>query len=216
MKSFFKGMFGSREKQGNRKLTSPDQLQQNDMLKLDDSFGLPAQIRGITFRVIEVAASEYEEGLEKEWLLEGENGFRAFLSIDREDGVDKVGIGMKFTRNQVEAVFDMDQFAGVFDGETAAELTSINQISEVDGWIGKRYYQIEKGVPGYHFKQVPETDTSGRVLHGDGEQFDYYALVSDCEKYGIDIEVWDGGATDVAAYIYQPISVIRELWPGEG
>ena len=46
-----------------------------------------------------------------------------------------------------------------------------------------------------------------------GEAFESYSLINSQETLAVDIEVYDGGDTEVMLTLYRPLSDIREYWP---
>jgi len=204
MKSFFKS-FLNKDKPAITELNHPSALVVGDIIVLDDSFGLPEVLRGKRFEVSQISLAEYQGGDEKEWMLRSEDGDTLFMSCEREDGEDTLQLGIKISRDQVETLFDLEQFSTVFDDEDGAVLTTVTPVEPWTQWLAKRYTRTEFCEPGFFHKSTSKSS--------EGESFEFYALISDCERYGINIEVWDGGETDVSLALYRPITEIREYWP---
>ena len=47
-----------------------------------------------------------------------------------------------------------------------------------------------------------------------GEQFELYALYDADESYGVDVEVWQDGDTDVFLTLFRPTTDIVDMLPG--
>ncbi len=204
MKSLFKSFFRSDELKSEEGLSHISGLKIDDMIELDNDFSLPNMLRGNTFQVVLRALYEYEGSEETEWVLKGDDGKTIFLSYCSDDGEETVSFGLKLTPIEVENIFDLNQFSTVFDDEHSAELTDITVVEAYSGWLGAKYQRIEYAEPGYYHK-------SGEVS-GQGEPFDHFALASDCGNFDLNIEVWDGGETDVSISIKKSLNVIKNYW----
>ncbi|PCJ32041.1 MAG: hypothetical protein COA99_16700 [Moraxellaceae bacterium] len=203
MKSLFKSIFKKNDTLTDDTSHVTD-LQQGDMVELDNDFSLPELLRGKTFQVAQKTLYEYEDTEEVEWVLKSDNNDIIFMSHEEEDGEEIVSFGVKLAPSDVEAIFDLDEFATIFDDEYSATLRNINQSGPHEAWLGKLYSRTEFGEPGFFHK-------SG-VTQGKGEAFDYFSLDSDCEGFSIGIEVWDGGETDVILSMNKPLSIIKNYW----
>lgn len=211
MKNIIKGIFKRDSKSAVRELTHPKQLQIGDLLKVDDSFVLPTSLSAKTLKVVDVYTYQFEYEHFTEWVLQNELGEALFLGIEQEDGAELASWSIKIPRADVEALFDMDEFAQIFE-QGPAELTRVTVQDQMEKWLAPAYHQNEFACRGYFYQQ----DYRGSRPpdeEGEGEPFDYYSLISDDGTKAIEIEVWDGGETDVMLTLYRPIADIRELWP---
>ncbi|MBW8183165.1 DUF4178 domain-containing protein [Shewanella nanhaiensis] len=215
---FLKGLFGKKEAPA-RQLTHPSQLMKGDMISLDDSFALPAQLRGQQLRVESVNTYEFERSQKAEWVLKGHGQETIFLSLD-EDDETYLAFSIKVNRSQVEQIFDLDQFSAIFEEDEQAMLTTQplpNELTnEFENWLGKEYHQVNFAQFGYFHradyrgKKPPQDDNGAR-----GDAFESYFLLDDEEKFAIDVEVYEGGETDVMLTLYRSLSDIRDYWPGK-
>jgi hypothetical protein len=57
----------------------------------------------------------------------------------------------------------------------------------------------------------PPQDANGVT----GEPFEYYLLLDDDESRALEVEVYEGGDTDVVLTLYRPITDISDYWPGK-
>ncbi|WP_299795306.1 hypothetical protein [uncultured Shewanella sp.] len=215
---FLKGLFGKKEAP-KRQLNHPSHLMQGDMLSLDDSFALPPQLRGQQLRVESVNTYEYERSQKSEWVLKGHGNDTIFLSLD-EDDETYLAFSIKVNRGQVEQIFDLEEFSLIFEEDEQAQLTPqdspILQSAALEQWLGKQYHQINFAQFGYFHREdyrgkKPPQDADGAT----GEPFESYQLLDDEERFAIDVEVYEGGETDVMLTLYRPLSDIRDFWPGK-
>jgi len=204
MKSLFKSLFRSDDLKSEEGLSHVSGLKIGDMIELDNDFSLPSILRGNTFQVVLRALYEYESEEAVEWVLKGDDGTTIFLSYDSDDGDETVSFGLKLTPEDVEKIFNLDEFSTVFDDEHSAVLTDITSVEVFSDWLGAKYLRTEYAEPGYYHK-------SGE-MEAQGEAFDHFELASDCGKYGLDIDVWDGGETDVSISMSRPINIIKHYW----
>lgn len=215
---FFNSIFGKKA-EPTRELTHPSQLNIGDMISLDDSFALPAQLRGQQLRVEAVHTYEYERSQQSEWQLKGFGAETIYLSIEQDDETH-LAFSLKISRRDVEALFDLDAFGQLFEEPGKAELT-VQEIpaelsSRLEQWLGKQYHQVSFADFGYFHRedyrgQKPPQDADGAT----GEPFECYQLLDEDESRAVDVEVYEGGDTDVVLTIYRPLSDIREYWPGK-
>ncbi|GIU42511.1 hypothetical protein TUM4438_09260 [Shewanella sairae] len=213
---FLSSLFGKKE-EPKRQLDHPSKLNKGDMISLDDSFALPPQLRGQQLRVEAVNTYEYERKQQTEWVLKGHGSDTIFLSLD-EDDETYLGLSIKVNRGLVEALFDLDQFSEIFEEPGKAELTTNTlsaDLQEYEQWLSAHYHQDSAGNFGYFHRQdyrgqKPPQDANGAT----GEAFESYQLLDDDEDKAIDVEVYEGGETDVMLTIYRPLSDIRDYWPG--
>ena len=211
MKNVIKGLFSRDKKDTSRQLNHPNQLQLGDMLKLDDSFLLPAVLRGQTFKVTEVNTYQFEYEHYPEWVLKNERGDAAFLTLDDDDGEEFANFAIKIQRADVESLFNMDEFAEIFE-EEGAVLNLQGDTEGFDKWLDPKYHQVSQANRGY-FYLVDYRDSEPPDDEEYGEPFDLFELESDDGMKGVGVEVWPDGETDVFLSISRPLVDIRELWP---
>ncbi|MGL4938720.1 DUF4178 domain-containing protein [Shewanella sp.] len=214
---FFNRFFGKKV-QALRELNHPSQLKLSDMITLDNSFALPVQLRGQQFKVEAINTYEFERRQQTEWVLKGHSHTSIFLSL-AEDDETYLAFSLKIPRAQVEQLFDLEQFSTLFDEPGRALLTP-NPLSPTHAdtfalWLGKQYHQITFAAFGYFHREdyrglKPPQDANGAT----GEPFEYYLLLNDDETRAIEVEVYEGGDTDVLLTLYRPITDIRDYWPG--
>lgn len=215
MKSFVKGLFGSGKKAGSeRRLEHARELLMGDMIRMSDSFALPPQIRDKLFRVVSVSTYQFERAFDTSFSLESDSDDHIDIMIEKEDGRERLCISMTIDRDDVESIFDLEGFAGIFDSDDPVNLKPRAEVG-FEGWIGAAYSQQAQGATGFYHEGADYRGKSPSRYEDDSQPFEYYELVTDDERFGIDIEVWEDGETDVALSIYRPVEDIKELWPGE-
>ena len=215
---FISRLFGKKDVPA-RQLSHPTHLQLGDMITLDDSFALPEQLRGQQLRVEAVHTYEYERSQHTEWLLKGHGADTIFLGIEQDDETH-LAFSIKISRNQVEQLFDLDAFSTLFDEPGKAQL-SVQPLEpelakRLEQWLGKQYHQVSYGDFGYFHREdyrgtKPPQDANGAT----GEPFESYQLLDEDECRAIDVEVYEGGDTDVLLTLYRPLTDIRAYWPGQ-
>jgi hypothetical protein len=213
---FLSGLFGKKEAP-KRLLDHPNKLLKGDMLTLDDSFALPALLRGQQLKVEAIHTYEYQRSQLCEFLLRGHSGTAIYLSYIQEDE-SYLSISIKINRAEVERLFDLDAFAEVFEEPGNAVLTPLPLSAELETefgqWLSDEYHQVEFAGFGYFHRQDYRGLTPPQDEHGDrGESFESYSLVNNQDSHAIDIEVYEGGDTEVMLTLYRPLSDIREYWP---
>lgn len=213
---FLSSLFGKKEAP-KRVLDEPNKLLKGDMITLDDSFALPPQLRGQQLKVEAIHTYEYQRSQLCEFLLRGHSGTAIFLSCIHEDE-SYLSISMKINRADVEQLFDLDAFAEIFEEPGKATLTTLPVPTELEAefgqWLSDEYHQVEFAGFGYFHRQdyrgltPPQDDNGAR-----GDAFESYSLVNAEDTHAVDIEVYEGGETEVVLTLYRPLTDIREFWP---
>ncbi|QYJ79522.1 hypothetical protein [Shewanella acanthi] len=214
---FFNSIFGKKAPPA-RELNHPSALQIGDMISIDNSFALPPQLRGQQLKVEAINTYEFERSQHCEWVLKGHGNDTLFLSIEQDDEA-YLAFSIKISRAQVEQIFDLDQFSTLFD-EQGAQLNTLAlspQLAEqLEQWLGANYHQVTFALFGYFHREdyrglKPPQDDHGAT----GEPFEYYSLLDDEERRAVEVEVYEGGETDVVLTLYRPLSDIRDYWPAK-
>ncbi len=208
----FKKLFGKKE-ESIRQLSDPKDLKVGDMLELVDSFGLPKELRGKTFQVMEINTYEYQHEKVTEFLLEGPEQLPVHMSVENEDGEKWINFTMKLDREEVEELFDMDAFGAVFDeGVSRMPVEVVGDASDYERWLGKSYRQQGEWNSGYFYQQDKRNQTRNQYEEDGSEPFESVSLASDDDMFSLDIEVWEDGTTDVFVGISRPVADIKGLY----
>lgn len=212
MKKLIKSFFDKDEEPKGRTLNHPRELNIGDVIVMDDGFDLPAQLRGQQFEVKQVQTTQFEYKQLTGWVLKGVSERPIFLGVEEEDGEAYLAFSIKVERDEVEQIFDLDEFSEIFETEGAAVINKQGDLGGFDNWVAPIYRQTAHEERGYFY----EEDYRGRKVpdyEGVGEPFNYYCLESDDDDHQVEIEVWQDGDTDVLLTIYRPVADIKEMWP---
>ncbi len=211
--SFFKKIF-NKEQDTQRQLTSAEQLQINDIIELSDSFALPENLRAKQYQVTAVNCYEFEHKIQTEWVLKNELNQLIYLTLDIDDET-YLKFALKIEHEDVETLFDLDDFATVFEEPGEAFLERKTDNEHTNQWTSEQYQQCIFAQVGYFHRQDNRCKTISSYEGKDaGEQFEFYQLLDNDESRGIDIEVWEDGETDVFLTLYRPLTDIVDMYPG--
>ncbi|QBG35640.1 hypothetical protein [Litorilituus sediminis] len=210
--SLFNKIF-NKTKQEQRKLTQVNQLLIGDIIVLTDSFALPEALRGQEFQVSAINTYEYEHHNQLEWVLKGNNNLELFLSLEADDTTE-LKFSIKIEREDVESLFDLDDFSEIFDEPGQAFLNKQQDSDLTMGWSDEEYQQNTFAKVGYfHRKDHRSENLSAYQGKDSGEQFELYALFNADQSKGIDIEVWQDGDTDVCLTLFRPLTDVVDMYP---
>ena len=131
------------------------------------------------------------------------------------DENQSVALARAVDRPVVEQLFDIEVFALLFDPDEPSTVVLERQGKPggTEGWTGILYRQ-EGAQTAYRHQEDPATDLIGGLLTGEGKEFDHYRLVSDDRRHAVEVQVHDGGRTDVILVALLPPVLIEELWSG--
>ena len=211
-------MFGKwfkKEQEKARSLSRPNDLKAGDMMQMIDSFSLPPQLKNQMLTVKEVNTYQYEYENEFEIVLQNSEGETLFLVITREDSEEQLAFSMKISRDQVDELFTLDQFALIFDTDDMVTLETKGSIKGFERWIAESYIQDAAPNGGYYLKGDYRNRHISKYVEDGGERFDYIGLLSPDEEHALNIEIWDDGETDVSLTLIRPLTDIADLYPGK-
>ncbi|NQY62475.1 MAG: hypothetical protein HRT38_01930 [Alteromonadaceae bacterium] len=210
--SFFKNIFKKPVVQ--RKLNSAKDLKVNDIIVLTDSFALPEALRSQEFQVSAINSYEFEFKTKTEWILTGNNNMELYLSLDVDDKTE-LKFALKILHEDIETLFDLDDFASIFDEPGEAFLERKNDSEITQGWSSEQYQQDTYAKVAYfHRKDHRSENLSAYEGKYSGEQLELYVLHDQSQSRGIDVEVWQDGDTDVFLTLYRPLTDIVDMFPG--
>ncbi len=210
--SFLKRLFNKQEDE--RQVNSAEELKVKDIIVLTDSFALPESLRTKQFQVSAINCYEFENNTQTEWVLQGENNLELYLTIEKDDRT-YLKFALKIQHQDVESLFDLDQFATLFDEPGEAFLDKKSDSELTSGWSSPQYQQNVFAKVGYfHRKDNRSESLSAYEGKEAGEQFELYSLLDEEQSRGIDVEVWQDGDTDVFMTLYRPTSDITDIFPG--
>ena len=210
--SFLKRLFKKQEDE--RQVNSADELKIKDIIVLTDSFALPEALRTQQFQVSAINCYEFENETQTEWVLQGDNNLELFLTIEKDDQTF-LKFALKIQHEDIESLFDLDEFATIFDEPGEAFLERESDSSLTSGWSSQQYQQQVFSKVGYFHRKDNRTESlSAYEGNESGEQFELYSLLDEEQSRGIDIEVWQDGDTDLFITLYRPTSDIVDIFPG--
>ena len=214
MKSFLKGVWSRTKKEPvARRLEHPRDLAVGDIIHLTDSYALPASLRDQSLRVISVGTYQYEYEFATTFALQGQGDETIDMVVEKEDGRENLALSMKINRDTVAELFDLDQFADLFSEDSQVVLERQSDPEDLSFWTAPAYRQNACAERGF-FYEKDYRDSKPPDEEGEGEPFDYFAATSDEGNHALEVEVWEGGETDVVLTVYRPMEDIKELWPG--
>ena len=213
--SFFKKALNKiTNKKEQRKLTQVNQLLVGDIIVLTDNFALPESLRGQQFQVTAVNSYEYQHNTQTEWVLQGNNDLLLFLSLEIDD-ITELKFALKIERDEVESLFNLDNFAQIFDEPGQAQLNRQSDSNNTAMWSCDFYQQSTFAKVGYFHRKDHRSENLSAYEDDDcGEQFELYALYNEDENKGVDVEVWQDGDTDIFLTLFRPTTDIVDMYPG--
>ena len=196
-----------------RTLDSPAELQAGDIIVLKERRSLPPELQGQQLEVSAVGTYQYSSSVDKEFTLRTMDSKTYYMSVDDNDGDPILCFTLKIPRQSVLDIFDGDEFSLLWEADFPS-LTVKSRPEEYSNWLTESYQQIIKNEEGYFYNRDCVEKSPSTRLDDDGEELRYH----ECEgvpddNFGLSVEVWGDGETDVFLEIYTPIDVVDELWP---
>ncbi len=211
----FGKLFGKKDKTPTRVLNSPEQLQMGDIVEFSDSLKLPEELRNSSLEVTSISTYQYEDGQAPCFMLRDSLNNVVSLTIDNSDGEQLLCLGREIPEKTVLTLFSADDFASIWE-EQQAHLNIQQQPNELQGWITTQYKQsnAQEGI-GFFYKADLRGQTLSHLKQDDdsGEEFRYFECEGADDRYGISIETWSDGKTDVSLEVNLPYEIIENLWP---
>ncbi len=209
MFSFFKS-----KKPPERQLNDASQLMTGDMLQIIDSFAYPSWLKGQILKVNAVQTYQYERSSDTEFVLETDSGKVVFLQIEKEDGEQWANLSIKVQREDVDAIFTLDEFARIFDEEELTQIQVKNKPDAFSHFLSDEYQQTEAPYVAYFHQKDYRNSSLPRYREDSGESCEIIVLESPEGDHSINIEVWEGGETEVSLTYTRPLTDIVDLFPG--
>ena len=210
MKKWINTIFGSNKEDDVRKLEQPGDLQIGDIIKF--RYLPQPELSNQEFQVKTINTYDFEDRNLTEFVLQGTYPENLYMTVDDTDDEPFLAISRKINRDVVEKIFDLDQFALLFDDESHNQLSPQATPDELKSWVAHSYIQEIFAEGGYFLKG----DYRNRTIPQDsssGEFFEYYLAIDDSRQWVVEAEVYDEGETDVLLTIRRPLSDIDEMWP---
>lgn len=216
MAGLFNKWFSSKAK-SERRLDSPSQLTTGDLVKF--KLLAPSLLAGQTFKVDEVNTYHYEHSVETEFVLRGSQRRTLFMTVDTSEDDPTLRLSVKLTRAEVASLFNLDQFAKIFDQE-GGELIIHRQhapdepghpLADLQGFTAPEYVRTAFAITAY-FCKGDFRERQQELDDAAGESLDYYCITSADERHAIESEVYDGD-DDVLCTLIADTQLVEELWP---
>ena len=201
MFSFFK------DKPEIRTLEKPQELQIGDIVSFKDLPPIPPDMQGQDFEVTKITGCEYRSGFTTDFIIKSAEGLVVALSIESDNGDDQLVLSRVINRKIVLSLFGEDNFSQLWDDEHI-ELITQAELPELAGWYTESYQQQVCEQEGFFYEQ----DTRKDVNADDGLEFRYHECLSSDEQFGLTVEVYEDGDTEVSLQVYTPISMIQDMW----
>lgn len=214
MSGLFKKWFGKEDEQSARPpLSHPKDLQKGDVIRF--AFLPQEELTNQRFEVEAITTYDFEDEMVTSFTIKGESGKTFFLSVEEESGDTSIAVSRKLNRKQIRELFDEEAFAEVFEEGAGTEVTTQAIPAGLENWIGESYTEEEDCEKGFYLEGDYREQPLPKYQDEAGEPLEYYLLMDEEETFGIDIEVYSGGDTEVNATIYLTLSDIAEMWPRE-
>nr|VFK21739.1 MAG: hypothetical protein BECKLPF1236B_GA0070989_12735 [Candidatus Kentron sp. LPFa] len=212
LKTLFRAARKDTKDDPSRVLEHPRDLQPGDIVKFGFAGQQVISNQSLQVQAIDTCDLGGEQHKKILFTLQGGEAPLRLAVVDQGQG-DRLEVGLSVLPEDVEQIFDMDAFIDLLDPETGTHhvLERIGEPPHLAGWVGPVYRQEAGQNAYYHIGdyrkwKMPDTEE-------ESDAFSYYFLVSDDRKFGLEVQVHDGGRTDVYLLAYLPISRIEELWP---
>jgi len=209
---FFKSLFNKSAPAPTRTLTQPNQLQAGDIFCFGDSFSLPEAMRKQQLQVTEINTIEFQHAHYAQIIGQGSNDKLTYISFPKNPK-QLIKCSLQLTRADVEALFDMDAFAEIFEAPGRARLTPITQQHAYASMVADEYIQQDYATSGYfHQADYRHSQPPQFSDQAQGREFEYFSLEGDQGLRVIDIFVFENGDTDIYLSRLHPANDIAELW----
>ena len=215
LKKLFKARFGGdKASPAGRELATVADLQVGDLVTFKHRLALPPSVQGQTFEVARIGAYEYEDGLYPQLALEGTEAGRIYLGF-KDGDASELCLSRDAPRQDLLRLFDEQAFGALWD-EDFAEIAVAEALADYDGWLGERYAQTRKSAEGYfHDKDCRGVQLS-EYQDDDADELRVHECEDPSGRFGLTVEVWGDGGTDVSLDVHCSGDVVESMWPGEG
>jgi hypothetical protein len=213
--SFFKSLFAKKQAVPTRTLNHASELQLNDIFTFGDSFALPQAMRKMQLQVTDINTLEFKHEHYAQVIGQGSGSQLVYLSFP--DNPQKlVKLSLLLNRDDVEALFNMDDFSEIFEAPGTARLTPLTSNHNYADMITDEYIQQNFMTTGYFHKQDYRGATPPQHNEDNhGQEFEYYSLQGGQETRLVEIFIFETGETDVYLSFLRPANEIAELWVKE-
>jgi hypothetical protein len=210
--SFFKSLFAKKQASPARALTKPQDLQLNDIFTFSDSFAQPQAMRKQQLQVIDINTLEFKHQHYAQIVGQGSGPQLVYLSFP-ENPKKLIKFSLLLTRNEVQELFDLDEFSEIFEEPGNARLTPLSSRHPYADMVAREYIQQDFMTTGYKHQADYRGSTPPQYIDEQhGREFEFYSLAGDRGERSIDIFIFENGDTDVYLSFLRPANEIAELW----
>ena len=214
LRKLFRARFGDKSADTGRRLAGATDLRQGDLLTFKHRLALPPSVQGETFEVAKVGSYEYEDGLYPQLALDGAAAGRIYLSFKADDATE-LCLARDLPRKDVLKMFGEEAFATLWD-EDFVDLAVAEPLDAYDGWLADGYAQTKKWAEGYFYDRDCRGEDLSQYQDDDSEELRYHECEDASGRFGLTVEVWGDGDTEVSLEVNCPPDVIESMWPGDG
>ncbi len=200
--------FTSKDKTEDRTISNVSDLRVGDIVTFKQRSELPFILQGVDAEVTGLGCYEYSDENEKELTLKTTRGDVFHLALVDDDGERYLSLSKKLASSQVSSLFEEDNFSLIFDEENFATDLVLQNSHEDDlaGWLDDNYSQTMKNKQGFYHQGSEKPS-------GTGQEFLSHYCEAENDAYGLQIEIWQDGATDIFATCDCSEDVIQDFWP---
>ncbi len=199
-----------------RILNHPSKLRPGDMIKFE--FCAQNVISNESFTVHRIGTWDLGGETTKRAVYFSEDGPQhmrfAVITDQRQETLEVARLVLP---EDILQVFDQQAFVHVLEPESGFHHALKRAHSEPDklaGWTGQEYRQ-EIGLDSAYF-YAEDYRNRAMPVHADvGTPCTFYYFVTDDRQHALEIQVYDGGRTDVFLIARLPLDKIEALWPAE-
>ena len=212
LKKLFRARFGKGETSGARSLESPADLAAGDLVTFKHRLALPGDVQGQTYEVSSVGAYEFEDGLYPQLTLDGAESGRIYLSFKAGDPRE-LSLSREVPRRDVLKLFSEDAFSALWDDDFV-DLQVASKLDAYDGWLAEAYSQVKKWAQGYYHNRDRRGENLSQYADDDSEELRYHECEDATGRFGITVEVWADGDTEVTLDVNVAADVVDAMFPG--
>lgn len=211
LKKLLRARFG-KDADAARTLDSPGGLAAGDLVTFKHRLALPGDVQGQTFEVAAVGTYEYEDGIYPQLTLEGTEAGRLYLSFKADDA-SELCLSRPVPRRDVLKLFGEEAFSRLWDDDFA-DLDVAERLDAYDGWLADGYAQVKKWAEGYFYDRDCRGEKLSQHVDDDSEELRYHECEDASGRFGITVEVWSDGDTDVTLDVNVAADVVESMLPG--
>ena len=214
IRKLLRARFGDKTAPAGRSLGSVADLARGDLLTFKHRLVLPPRVQGQTFEVAKVCTYQYEDGLYPQLALDGAEAGRVYLSFKDGDATE-LSLSHDVPGKDVLTLFDEAAFSALWDDDLAS-LDVVEKLAAYEGWLAERYAQTKHWVEGYFYDRDCRGEDVSSHQDDDSEELRYHECEDHSGQFGLTVEVWGDGDTDVSLDVSCQADVIESMWPGDG